>query len=1010
MTQIKSFVSLHNHSDYSLFDAISKYENMVLKANELGQNALGICEHGTTSGLLDFYIKANKAGIKPILGCEFYFSTNINNKDRDNIYHLCLYAKDFEGYKNLHILNSYAHQHIYYKPRLSLEFLRKHSNGLICTSACMGGVLQRDDAKVWATTFKEIFGEDYFIEMQFNNLPAQYDYNCKVLEISRLLNIRCTVGVDSHYINKSDAYVHRCWKFIKDNSTHFTTDDYYMMSQDEVIERGVLDFSAEIVEECIESTFDIANQCNCIIPDEKLNYPIFPIANHKERILEICREGAKKKLVIPVSHTYAERIKHEIDIMGKANYYNYFLILHELLTWCDSVGIYRGAGRGSVVSSLIAYLMNITGLDPLKYDLIYERFLHLERVTPCDIDTDFMSTRRDEVIQHLKDKYIAYQVRTFNLVGAKAGIQRAGQSLGLNPLEIDRISASIPQNKTLDFLPKKYDGKIFTQKQYNDLLFLAYAFQGIIQSFGIHASAVMVFPKAVENWCSIEKQESKIKNQDSKFVVNYDFHLLEDKCGLLKLDILGVKTMDVIQGTISQLKNVDFDINNLPDTDELTMKMLCEGKTGGCFQIESDGMTDLVKKLKPASFKDIIPLVALYRPGCIKAGMVDQFVNRKCGKEEINYILPSLELVMKNTYGVMLYQEQVMKMVQVMANYSLGQADMFRRAIGRKDVELMNKILPPFILACEKNGYSHEQAQLVADYINGCSDYLFNQGHSAGYGYCAYQTAFLKAHYPKEYFCSLLNTHLDDKDKQIFYIQDARKLGVKVFPPSIRDSKTLWSVTNDGVLRVGFGAIRNVGMFDLPTDECDFHGFMKKYHSLDKKIIEYLIKAGCFDGDRGLQLAQLKWYKDNKNGYKRFIECHQKIEQAIKNKNKNKQNEWLSKLKSITSIDDITPIKGCVADWEREALGFTFSDKLDDYDLSLCDSFPDIIAGEIISIKPWVTKNGDPMAFIGVRSKDKIHKLVMFSDEFNSLKLFDVYFFKTKGTIINDFTNVQIKK
>jgi len=1002
------FVSLHNHSDYSIFDAISKYNNMITKALEFGQDALGVSEHGTTSGLLDFYKQATKAGIKPILGYEGYISTNINIKDRGDIYHICLYAKDYEGYKNLNRINSFAHQNIYHKPRLSIPILRKYSKGLICTSACMGGLLKRDDAEKWARVLQEIFNDDFYIELQFNNLQGQYEYNQRVLKVAMDFNINITIGVDSHYINPRDAHIHRAWKFIKDDNPYYSHDDFYMHSQDQVIERILAHgFNHQTAMIWVSNTREIANKCNCIIPIEKENYPIFPDCEDQEkRMRELALAGMQKKLITPYSNEEIERMEKELIDLTNANYNNYFLIIEDALRWCDDVSkIGRSSGgRGSVVGSFVAYLLNITGINPLKHGLLFERFLNPSRVTPCDIDCDFESARRGEVIEYLKQKYtLAYQVRTFNLVGAKAGIQRAGQSMGLDNLELDRISSLIPKNGTLDNLPKKYNGKILTQKQYDKLLFLAYSFQGIIQSYGIHASAVMLFPKAVENWCSIECQ-------DGTLVVNYDFHWLEEHCGLLKLDILALKTLDVIINTIKQVPDFPHDINNLPDADELTFKMLCKGNTRGCFQIEGDGMTQLVINLQPQEYKDLIPLVALYRPGCLKAGMVEQFVKRRTGKEEVSYLLPCLESVMQNTYGVMLYQEQVMQMVQVMANYSLGQADLFRRAIGRKDEKLMQEIIPPFIKACEENNYTHEQAQQVANYINGCSDYLFNMGHSAGYGYIAYQTAFLKTHYPSQFMCSLLNTYIDDKDSQTQYMKDAVNMGIKILQPSITKSKTQWSVTPDNHLRVGLSAIRNIGNFNIPTDIEEFHEFMAKYHIINKRVLEYLIKAGCFEGDRALQLAQLEWYKDDKKGYKRMLECREKIEYAESQRNNKKIAEWQNELLAISSIDEVKPFQSQIIEWERDALGFTFHEILDQYDLSYCDKAQDVVSGEIINIKPWLTKKGEPMAFIKLRTKINNLDLVIFDEHYKNLKNNCVYLFRTQGNVVKDIAIAKAKQ
>ena len=999
------FVGLHNHSDYSLFDSISKYSDMITKTKEMGMDALGISEHGTTSGLLDFYRQCTNAGIKPILGCEFYISTNINVRDRDNTYHICLFAKDFEGYKNLNKLNSFAQEHLYYKPRISFAKLREYSRGLICTSACMGGLLNSDEADEYVVLLQGIFGEDFYIEFQFNTLITQFNYNEKLMILSQKYCIEPICTIDSHYINKEDAVVHRLWKGIRDNNDFFSTDDFYLYDGTEMLARGSTQFLPSDVTRMINNTRVIADKCNCVIEKEDKNYPVFPVENQYSYLCGLVQEGAKHKLTAPFSQEYTSRIKNELWMIGKADYTNYFLIMYDLCSWADNVShIRRGIGRGSVVASLVSYLLNITGLDSIKYNLLFERFLHLERVTPCDIDLDFQSSRRDEVIDYLRDKYgYAYNVRTFNLMGAPASIQRAGQALGFDPQEMIRLSK---KTDSLSDMPEIYDGKVLTQKQYNDLKWLAGKFFGLIQSFGKHASAIMVFPKEIENWCAIEVQ-------DGTPVVNTDFHILEDHCGLLKLDILGIQTLDVVQGAVDLIKeegkDFPYDLNNLPTLDEKTFKMLQRGFTCGCFQLESGGMTNLVMNLAPSAFEDLIPLVALYRPGCLKAGMTDMFVDRKTAKAKVEYIHPNLEPVMRDTYGVMLFQEQVMQMVQVMAGYSLGQADLFRRAIGRKDIKLMNEILPPFIKACEVNGYSHADSQKVADYIYGCSDYLFNKGHSAGYGYISYQTAFIKANYPLEYMCSLLNVYSKDKDSQTVYMNHCKKIGIKLLPPLIDRCKPEWSIS-DGALVVGLNAIKNVGSAILDKSESDFDKFIINNIGVSKRVLEYLIKAGCFEGNRGQLLAKLEWYKDEKKGYKRKLFCRAKFDEMTMSGHSDRALNWERKSLDVPNFDNSVVYPEERAVWEIEALGFTFYDLLDDYNLLLCDYYSDLVGCVIEKIKPWKTKGGNPMAFFKARSKYGTLDYVIFSDKYNMLEVGGVFIIKiSKGNIVSDIERAKKK-
>ena len=997
---VGNFVSLHNHSDYSLFDAVSKYSDLIARAKELGMSALGITEHGTTSGLLDFYLKCSNAGIKPILGCEFYISTDINVNSRDNTYHLCLWAKDYDGYVNLNRLNSYSQQHIYYKPRICFSKLKEFSKGLVCSSACLGGLLNSDSADEYCLLLQDIFGDDFYVEFQFNTIREQAPYNEKLAYLARKYSIPCICTIDSHYVYKEDAEVHRLWKGIRDKETVFSGDDFYLYDGIEMFKRATRQFPPSFVRSMIDNTFEIAEKCTCIIDKCELNYPMFRADNQKRLLNKLVADGVKDRLAgNGLNEEYRQRALLELNAIEKASYINYFLIIHDLCEWADNIsGIRRGVGRGSVTASLISYFLGITAIDPIEQNLLFERFLHLERVTPPDIDLDFQSSRRDEVIDYLREKYgFAYQVRTFNLMDYPAAIQRAGQALGLVPSDVLRISKGCT---SFDELPKSCPVANIMNDDYTKLIWLAKKFYGLIQNFGKHASAIMVFPKEVENYCAIEVQ-------DGTPVVNFDFHLCEGHFGLLKLDILGLKTLDVIDGCISILKSqgreLPYDINKIPEKDDLTTKMLEKGLTCGCFQLESGGMMNLVTQLQPQSYSELIPLIALYRPGTLKAGMTDQFVARKRGEQCTTYLNPALEPIMKDTYGVCLYQEQVMQMVQVMANYSLGQADLFRRAIGRKDLALMNEILPPFITACEKNGFTHEQAQEVADYIYGCSDYLFNKGHSAGYGFVSYQTVYLKANYPLEYMCSLLNVYIKDKEQQTVYMEHCRKIGIKIVSPSIEFSEDLWTVKNNA-LYVGLSGLKHVGNAIFNRSETSFDGFMKNNIDVNRRCLQSLIKAGCFSGNRYELLEKLDWYKDDRHGYKKYLECLEKIE-FYKDKPK-RVAIWEEKRDSVPMFVPKATYPENYADMELEVMDFTFYDVLNDYDLSACDYYSDLIGGVVEKIKPWQTAKGKPMAFVKVRTNYGISELVVFNESYQNMKEGGVFLFKvnqTRPTIINEF-------
>ena len=978
-------------------DSISKIKQIVKRVKELGQPAFALTDHGTMSGTIEAYKVAKENGVKFIFGCEVYFTPDTTIKDRSLSYHLILLAKNDIGYKNLKKLVTIASlpENFYYTMRVDWDMLDKYGEGLIVTSACLGGILNSDNAEHWARKFKERFGQDYFIELHTYQTQQQFDYNRKIIEIAKKYDIQPLAATDSHYILKEDANTHRKFLGIK-GETYYDTDDFYLMSEEDVRER-LRYLPQNIVDTAIANTVLISDMCNVDIEFGGHHYPVFSIEDKRNAFFNLCRRGLNRILNPGVE--YEERLNHEIDILDKADYINYFFICHDLVTWAKSQGIRVGPGRGSVVASLCSYLCGITQLDPLKFGLIFERFCNLERVTPADVDLDFQKSRRGEVIEYLRQKYgQVCQVRNFSFMGAKAALKRAGQALNIDPQYINNLSKRIGLD---DDDGEEYKGDeihlhaldLIDSEQDHEVVDLAKKFVGVIQSFGVHASAVIIFAEDPNSFCALEHSKDGL-------VVNIDYHDIEEM-GVLKQDILGLRTLDVVDEVV---KETGCDIDNIKWDDVKTSNMLCKGYTKGCFQIESPGMTKLVKDIQPQGLHDLVPLVALYRPGPLDSGMVKHFVERRAGREEITYLHPKLEPVLKNTYGIILYQEQIQRIARDLCGYTLGEGDNLRRIIGRKKVEEMDDAITKFIEAGTKNGI--DTIKEISDQVVTFANYGFNMGHSAAYGYLAYQTAYLKAHYPRQYIAALINSKMGKIEQTTKYIQEARNIHINVLPPHIMESKYKCYVDGKDIV-LGFGCIKDVGNARFIPDP-DFVTFLHKNKKLNKKVTTALIKSGCFGYNNiGKQLSQLQWWKEY---YPRIEECKAKI---IANKDNEKRlNEWKEKLKQVPPITDVIPIDIDEGQAQREVIGVTFISDLDKYDLDLCNN-QNIIGGKVVNIRPWKTKNGDNMKFVTVDTGQRDMDLVIFAPLVDKVEINEgtVYLFKLNyKNVILDIATAGLKK
>lgn len=945
------FSNLHGHTDYSLHDALCTVPDLVSKAKELGYPALAITDHGTCTGLIDFYQECKKQEIKPILGCEFYLASEIT-VDGCDTYHLIILAKDINGYRNMMKLDTYAHEHFYRKPRISFEALEKWHEGLVCTTACVAGPLSASNAEEMYSRLLSIFGEDLYVELQPHDFQEQYEYNERWKNLGKTI-----ITLDSHYVNKEDIPVHKLWLGLGDDSQYYASDDYYLRSEEEIV-KWFEPYDID-VEKALKNVEEIVGKCNVEIEFGGQHYPVFcddPATYIKKR----CNEGFKKLGIgkLPNSNQYIEQVRHEFGVLSKLGYLNYFCIIDDMLKHCRECGIPMGLGRGSVAGSLTSYLMGITKLDPIKYNLVFERFANPERVTPPDIDSDVSTPRRQELIEYIKSKYgEVYQARTINYIQDKSAVQRAGEVLGIDPKV--RIAKSKNIVNVEDMAAKTKEEKEWKA--------LALKFKGHIISYGCHASAVLVCPEDVTNWTAIEKQKDNM-------VVCHDFHQLEAQ-GLLKLDILGLETLDIIEQTKHRAGIDSLNVANIPINDKDTAEMLRRGNTSGCFQIESNVMTGIIIRMNVKSVEDMIAVVALGRPGPLDTGMVETFLRRRNHQEPTVYDIPELEPILKDTEGVIVYQEQIMQIAQKVCGYSLGEADNLRRIIGRKIKDEMQPVIDDMIKRAVQNGYNKDAVMSLMNNIVAFSAYCFNRGHSAAYGMTAWVTAYLKCHYPAAFWASVIDANCKDKPKLASYIMEARKDGIKVLPPTLKHRNSFSDYDEDGpTITLGLNCIASVGQNEFPKDApTDFKQFMEQFSSVNKKCLENMIKAGVFKGNRDEMLQYLVWAKDKRKSKGDF---------------------------------NYVPTEYNEQEEESKVLGISFGNIFQKYNMSIVNNVT-VFGYEVLNIKARKTKTGKPMAFVKVRDNDYVKDLVIFNDKYKQLKAHKVYIMKVKNNRIFEFTEAK---
>ena len=875
-----NFVHLHVHSEYSLLDGATRIKGLVEKAASLGMPAVALTDHGVMYGVVEFYKAAKKAGIKPIIGCEVYMAPKSRfekqaskGKREDTSYHLTLLAANNHGYQNLMRLASFGFlEGFYYKPRIDMELLEKYHEGLIALSGCIAGEIPRhiisgDDEAAARTLerFTGIFGKDnFYLELQDSGIPEQKIANDGLIKLSKKYGIPLVATNDVHYLEKEDNSFHDVLLCIQTGSTinetdrlKFSTDQYYFKDFQEM--SGL--FPEQ--EEAIKNTLKIAQRCNTelefgmdLIPAFKTPGDIEP----EKYLEELCSEGAKARYG-SISKEVEARMKKELDVIEKMGFAQYFLIVWDFVHFAKENGIRVGPGRGSAAGSIVSYCLGITDIDPLEHGLLFERFLNEERRSMPDIDIDFCYEKRSQVIRYVTEKYgekRVAQLITFGTMAARQAIRDAGRVMEVTYAEVDRIAKMIPMElnvtiknslKMAPELKEVYDND-YRMKEVIDM---AISLEGIARQDSIHAAGVVISAEDLYNYTPIQREG------DSDIVTQYKMEDVQD-IGLLKMDFLGLRTLSLIDKAlflIKKTKNIDIDINKVAPDDKKTYKMLSDGDCLGVFQLESSGMRELVVNLKPDKFKDLVALLALYRPGPLQSGMVNDFVESKNGRKKIKYPHPSLKPILEDTYGIILYQEQVMGIASELAGFSMSEADILRGAISKKKRKLLSEQKHKFIDGAKSRGIDEEISTNIFELVSHFAEYGFNKSHSAAYAMISYQTAYLKANFPVQFMAAILSIRMGNQDKVAQYVHDTRRMGITVLPPDINESFSDFTVVEDSI-RFGLSAIKNVGTNVIESIEkerknngkfTDFIDFCERVETtaLNRKTLESLIKSGTFD-------------------------------------------------------------------------------------------------------------------------------------------------------------------
>lgn len=1027
------FVHLHTHSHYSLLDGLIKIDDLVARAKELGMKAIALTDHGNLYGAVEFYKKSVKAELKPILGVEAYIAPRSRfqkeAKIDDKYFHLILLCENQTGWQNLLKLTTKAYlEGFYYKPRMDKELLKEYHEGLIATSACVGGEIGQlilsnnfEEAEKTAKEYEKIFGKgNFFLEISHHpNIADIVRANDGIKKISESTGIPLVATQDIHYLKSEDAEYHDILlavqtgnKVSDDDRLTLSADDFSMRSQEQMIK------FFENIPEAIENTVKIAERCDVSLQLNKTLLPSFSLPEGEVSAISYLRKLATEKIPerFPVADAKVmERLDYELAVIEKTGFADYFLIVYDFVNWAKEMGIVVGPGRGSAAGSLVSYVLGITDADPLKYDLLFERFLNAERISMPDIDLDFADKRRDEVFNYIRQKYgddKVAQIITFGTMAARAAVRDAGRALGMPYAFCDQLAKLIPFNPTQGMKTGWLDKTLQNVKEFKDLydsnpdakkiIDAAKYLEGVARHASVHACGIVISKKPLTNYAPLQKAPQ----DENVIITQFEMHSIED-LGLLKMDLLGLKNLTIIEETvrlIKELQDEKIDISKLPLDNEETFKILQDGDTTGVFQLESSGMRRYLKDLKPTELEDIIAMVALYRPGPIE--LIPSFVNRKHGKEEISYLHPQLEPILKNTYGIGIYQEQMMKIARDLGGFTLSEADTLRKAIGKKIKALLDIQKEKIIKGMTERGIDDKTAKKIWELFPPFARYGFNKSHATCYALIAYQTAYLKAHYPIEFMTSLLNADSGDTDRIAFLITEAKKSGVLVLPPDINKSFSYF-VSEDKNIRFGLLAIKNVGgnIVDGIIKERQrggpFQNFNDvltrvKHKDLNKKSLESLIKVGAFDSlgaDRAVLLGNIEEILA-------FVQGMRKSENSSQTSLFGASHYTPSFLEKKNGSNHISPKEKL--SWERELLGLYISghplieykEKIREYKARPIkeilaeknngenngNNHEYRIAGVISSVKKIISKTGQPVMFAQIEDLNDSLEIIVFAD------------------------------
>lgn len=999
------FAHLHIHTHYSLLDGLCKIDNLIQRAKELGYESLAITDHGNLYGAIEFYKKCKKEGIKPIIGVEAYLSPRTiydkTPKIDSKSYHLVLLAKNYEGYKNLIKLVTISHlEGFYYKPRIDKNLLKEYNKGLICLSGCLTSELARtilqkgiDEAKKLVYEYLDIFGkENFYIEIQHHpGIAESKKVYPMLVELSKKTNVPLVATQDVHYIYKDERDIHDVFlavqtgKDIEEKDRLTMKQDYFhLTSEDEMFEKF------KEVPEALENTLKISDECNLEIELGKtkpLKFDFTENLTADEYLRKICEENLEKKIDKKHINEAKKRLEYELSVIKQTGFSPYFLIVQDFVNWAKKNNIKVGPGRGSAAGSLVSYLTNITEVNPLKYGLIFERFLTPERISFPDIDVDVSDVRRDEVINYLVERYgknRVAQIITYGKMASRAAIRDAGRALNLPYSFCDKIAKLLNPGITIEEALNISDIREIYEKDENaKLLFdVAKKLEGTVRHASVHASGIVITPEDLTEYLPLQYAP-----QEERIITQYDMYSIED-LGLLKLDVLGLRTLSEIETTIELVKgrrNIDVNLDYEKLDDQNVYKIYQEGNTVGVFQVEGRGMTSYLKKLKPTSIDDVIAILALYRPGPIE--LLPHYIKRKHGLEKIEYLHPKLEPILNKTYGIAIYQEQLMKIAQELAGFTLQEADVLRKAIGKKIPELLKQQKDKMINGMINNGIDQETAEKIWRWYEPFVRYGFNLSHAVSYALISYQTAYLKKYFPLEFLTAILIHEGNDVERIKELTEEAKRLGIKILPPDINESRMEFTIVDKDKIRFGLGSIKNVG-YKLVEDivyERDKNGpylsiadFLRRVKSkdLNRKSLESLIRAGVFDQfeDRGILYHNIDY----------LLEYAQKQKSLIFNGARLfslPDNIVFKKNQTVSIFEKLK--------WEKELLGFYITN----HPLNLLktngfmkifnvkNSKSDIqvkILGIINSIKRILTKNNEIMLYLDIEDNTQNIEVVVF--------------------------------